>query len=108
MTMWVSKLVPLHYLMLKSGLWKQPEMVQDNISGLDNKTLTESGTDSIPKFSLTREHHTLTRYTSGHNTITIRTTSVRPPSKETTSNTTTTNGSPVKTESGTSEMKDSM
>src|SRR5258708_36100390 len=101
--MWVSKLLPLRYLMFGSGLSKQPETVQDSTSGLDNKTSMENGMDSIPKFSLTREHHTLTKYTSGPNTITIRTTSVRPPSKETTFNTTTTNGSPAETENGTSK-----
>src|SRR5690242_10404796 len=87
-----------HYLTLKNTLSKVLEMEQDNSCGLDSKETTESGSVSTKKFSLQRERSTLTKFNSGPNIITIRTTSTRPRSKEKTSSTTTANSSPEEME----------
>src|SRR6266853_666097 len=84
---WVMWPVLNHYLKLKNTLLKQWGMEQDNSFGQDNKLKTEDGTDLIPRYLLKKEHNTLIKYTSGLNIITIRTTSIRPPSKEINSNT---------------------
>src|SRR5258708_25788860 len=84
---WVMWPVLNHYLKLKNTLSKRWETELDSSSGQDNKQRTEDGTDLIPRYLLKKEHSTLIKYTSGHNTITILTTSIRPPSKNTNSNT---------------------
>src|SRR5258708_7313811 len=104
---WVTLLTGRPCLMSKNTLLKQQEMVPENTSGPEVKAQTVSGTDSIPKYSLSREVNTLIRRTLGTNTTMIRMTSTRPPSKETSSNTTTKTTSPVETINGSSSESES-
>ncbi len=96
------------YLMLKNILSKQREMAQESFSGLEARLPRVSGMASMPKSWLTKGHNTLIRRTIGPNTITIRTTSTRPPSKGTSSNTTTRTTSLAETTNGSSNENVSM
>src|SRR5258707_5460786 len=89
---WVKWLNMNHYLRLKNIPLNLSETEQDNSYGLDNKQRMEDGTDLIQKYLLKRERNTLIKYTSGHNIITIRTTSIPPQSKEISSSITTQSG----------------
>src|SRR5258708_25055686 len=90
----------LRYLRDKSN---QLVLVMENFSGIVQSALMENGLDSTPKYLLRRNRSTLISYTSGHNTITIRTTMSRPPSKENSSSTTINNTSLEKMEDGLSK-----
>src|SRR5258708_612481 len=83
--------------------WSPLAMVEVNSSGLDSKEATENGSDSTTKSSIVRERSTLTRHTSGPNTITIRTMLGRRPSKEMTSNTMSQDSSLKKEDGGSSK-----
>src|SRR6266404_990348 len=87
---------------------KVSEMAQENSSGQDNKDRMVSGSVSTPRSWLRREHNTLTKLTSGHNTITIRTMSSRPPSREISFNTMTKITCPVEMVDGSSKVNDSI
>src|SRR5882672_7537891 len=99
---WVMSFMQNPYSRLKNIQWRLPEMVPVSFYGPEPRAPMESGTASTPRHWLTREHSTLTKYTSGPNTITIRTTSTPPQSKEDSSNTTTRTTSPSETITGTS------
>src|SRR5437870_5058201 len=71
------------FSILNNMLWKKTE----SSSGPEPDHPKESGSGLTPTFSLSRKNSTLTKFTSGRNTITIRTTSTPPQSKENTSNT---------------------
>src|SRR6266436_3646138 len=102
----VTLLHPLLYLKSLREPSNPSETEQESSSGLDNKDQTEDGSASTSNSWLKREHNTLTKYTSGRNTITIRTTSTPPQSRETSSNTTTKTTSPTKMECGSSKEPD--
>src|SRR6266851_74978 len=71
-----------------------------NSYGLDSKEQTDAGLASTVKSWPQKEHSTSTRYTLGPNTITIRTTSIRPQLNEICSSTTTQPSSDRKMEDG--------
>src|SRR5260370_15354146 len=82
-------------------------MGQGNFSGLDNKEQMDDGSVSTVKSWPQKEHSTLTKYTLGPSTITIRTTSIRPQLNEICSSTTTQPFSDKKMEDGSLRMNDS-
>src|SRR6266853_1007279 len=92
-------MLPL-YLRYLNDRSNQLEMAQENFSGLDNKEQTDDGLDSTVKSWPQKEHSTLTKYTLGPSTITIRTTSIRPQLNEICSSTTTQPSSDRKMEDG--------
>src|SRR5260370_40700556 len=77
------------YLKFLNDRLNQLATVQGSFSGLDNKEQTDDGSVSTVKSWPQKEHSTLTKYTLGLSTITIRTTSIRPQLNATCSNTTT-------------------
>src|SRR3972149_3154375 len=72
----------------------------ENFFGPVNKDLMANGSGLIPKSWPKRKHITLVKFTSGHNTIMIRTTSLPLQSKETCFNTTIKTTSQKEMESG--------
>src|SRR5260370_10336688 len=82
--------------------------VLESFSGLGNKEQTDDGSVSTAKSWPQKEHSTLTKYTLGPSTITIRTTSIRPQLNETYSSTTTQPSSDRKMEDGSLRTNDSM
>src|SRR5258708_40136975 len=107
MTNWVIGLHPNHYLRLRNMQWNPWEMVPVSFSGPVNKDQTEDGSVSMPKSLLQKERNTLTKHTSGRNTITIRTMLDHRRSREINSNITTPSISTVETVSGSSKTTDS-
>src|SRR6266702_541343 len=102
---WVMFPNPLLYSRFFSERWNQLEMDLENIYGLVNKALMESGGDSTKISYEKSEPNTLTKYISEPNTITILTMTRQPQSNETSSNTTTPNISQIKTEDGSSKER---
>src|SRR6266436_2597689 len=97
---WVieSQLNP--YLRLRNMLWNPLVMAQVNSSGLDNNAQTVDGSASMSRSSPRKERNTLTRRTSGHNTITIHTMLDHRRFREVNSNTTVRSISTAVTEDG--------
>src|SRR5258708_37886875 len=100
---WASLQLKNPYLKYLNDKWNQLATALENSSGHVNNVQTESGLDSIGTSWLKRGRSILIRRTSGPNTITIRTTSVRPSSNQTASNTTNPDTSPAETVNGTSK-----
>src|SRR6516164_200233 len=94
------------YFEFFSERWRPWVMVPVSFYGLDNKQVTENGTDSIAKSWRRNAHNISTRFTSGPNTITIRTMTRQPPLKETASSITTPTSSLNETANGTSKATD--
>src|ERR1700722_17862312 len=108
MTNWVQSLQELHSSMLKSMQSNHKETGTENSSGPEVNPSKESGGDSTQRSWRTKEHSISIKSTSEPNTTTIHMTLTPLQSTETSSNTTTINGSPVKTEDGSSKETDSM
>src|SRR5258706_34976 len=85
------------------NMWKQLEMELESLFGPANKDQTESGSDSIKKFSMKNGQNILIKHTSEPNTITIHMTLDPPSSNETTSNTMNPDSSPPKEDTGISK-----
>src|ERR1700739_1578811 len=104
---WGMWYMPNPYLRYGNTLWNPWETVLASSYGRDSKHQTESGSDSTPKYSLQKERNTLTKLTSGHNTITIHTMLDPRRLKENSSNTMTPTTSSAETVSGSLKTIDS-
>src|SRR5258705_3407000 len=104
-----EKFQRLHlYLRFLNDRLNRLETGLENSSGHDNKAWQESGSDLTTRSWLRRKRNTLIRRTSGHNTITTRTTRLLPRFKEKYFNITTKTSSPEETDDGLLGAKGSM
>src|SRR5258705_4923539 len=87
-----------HYSNSLKSKWNPLVMELGNSFGPDSKDKMVNGLGLTLPSWLKRERSTLTKFTLGPNTITIRTTTTLPKSKETTSNTTIPTTSPSETD----------